>query len=277
MKKVLVVIRTEIINIFTRRSYLILTFGLPILGFILFMAFSSIQKSDPNLFSNILEETSTLVNTEGYVDPGNVIQVIPPDLFGDIFIKYEDETSAKQALAQGLISGYYIFEEDIFQTGEILYIQEDFNPLSDNSRYNLMEELLTLNLFDGNRNLSSLAQYPVNFMQMPLDPSAVTNNEDSSLTFLVPYVTTIMFYIVILSSASLLLNSVVGEKQNRVLEVIMLSVSPQQLLTGKIIGLGFVGLMQSLIYTGVGFTLLKISGGSIAIPPQLDFSPSILI
>jgi ABC-2 type transport system permease protein len=90
----------------------------------------------------------------------------------------------------------------------------------------------------------------------------VGDDEENPLSFGVPYAVTLFFYMIIFGSASLMLNSIGKEKQNRVLEVLLLSVSPKQLLMGKIIGLGLVGLLQTFIYTSIGATLLKISGRS---------------
>ncbi|MBT4304144.1 MAG: ABC transporter permease [Chloroflexi bacterium] len=276
MKKILLVIRSEVVNIFTRPSYLILTFGLPVLGFILFLVFTNLNQKETQAISEIFKESPTTVQTEGFIDQGGIIKNVPEFLQDGSFQEFENENSAKKALEDTLISAYYLINPDIYDTGEIIYVRPDFNPLSGNGQDWKMRELFAYNLFDGDGQLSALVQYPVDFIDQPLDPS-ITEGQDSELAFIVPYVTTILFYIVILSSASLLLNSVVSEKQNRVIEVIMLSVSPHQLLTGKILGLGFVGLLQSLIYTSVGFTLLKISGRSVEVPPTLNFSPSILI
>jgi ABC-2 type transport system permease protein len=65
-----------------------------------------------------------------------------------------------------------------------------------------------------------------------------------------------MFYFIILSCATLMLNSITKEKQNRVIEILMVSVTPRQLLTGKIVGLGMVGLLQTIIWVGTARFLL---------------------
>ncbi len=49
-----------------------------------------------------------------------------------------------------------------------------------------------------------------------------------------------------------MLNSISSEKQNRVIEVLLLSVSPHQLLVGKIAALGLIGMAQTGIYIGIG-------------------------
>ena len=74
-----------------------------------------------------------------------------------------------------------------------------------------------------------------------------------------------------------MLNSVGKEKQNRVIEVLLLSVSPRQLLSGKIVGLGLVGMLQTAIYTTIGFTLLKISGRSFEAAANFNLPPTLIL
>ena len=64
----------------------------------------------------------------------------------------------------------------------------------------------------------------------------------------------------IIGASSLLLSNVSKEKENRIMEVLLTSVTPSQLLTGKILGLGLVGLGQTLIWFGTSYILLNLSG-----------------
>jgi ABC-2 type transport system permease protein len=84
------------------------------------------------------------------------------------------------------------------------------------------------------------------------------------------------FYIIILTSASLLLSSVASEKESRVMEIMMTSVTPMQMLTGKIIALGATGLLQTVVWSGAGLLLLRISGSSFNIPVAFQLPISIL-
>ena len=56
----------------------------------------------------------------------------------------------------------------------------------------------------------------------------VLQEEENPITrFTVPYVVMMIFYVVILTSSSLLLNSINTEKKNRVIEILMTSVTPR--------------------------------------------------
>jgi hypothetical protein len=90
-----------------------------------------------------------------------------------------------------------------------------------------------VNLLGGDEGLTGHVNNPINVDRIPLVPEDV-RDEDNPLTFVIPYATTILFYIIILAAASMMLNSVAIEKQTQVIEVLMLSMTPRQLLTGKI-------------------------------------------
>ncbi|MDP3720822.1 MAG: ABC transporter permease [Anaerolineaceae bacterium] len=80
-----------------------------------------------------------------------------------------------------------------------------------------------------------------------------------------------------LTSSSLLLNNISTEKQNRMMEILMTSVTPRQMLTGKIIALGFVGLLQTIVWSGSGYLMLLFSGQQFALGDAFKLPPSILI
>ena len=73
-------------------------------------------------------------------------------------------------------------------------------------------------------------------------------------TFVVPYVFTLLFMLSILSSAGYLLQSVAEEKANRVIEILLSSLTPEQLLAGKVLGLCAAGLTQLSAWILIGIT-----------------------
>jgi ABC-2 type transport system permease protein len=118
------------------------------------------------------------------------------------------------------------------------------------------------------------------------DPLAVTyvslspepqRDQNHLLAFFLPYGVTMLLYIVTLSASSLMLSSITTEKQNRVIEILMVSVTPIQLLTGKIIALGLAGLLQTVVWGGAGFLLLRLSGSAFNLPAGFILPPSILL
>ncbi|MFQ5857355.1 MAG: ABC transporter permease, partial [Anaerolineae bacterium] len=158
----------------------------------------------------------------------------------------------------------------------LIYINPDYSWTGSNNQSWVMRQTLTANLLD---NEPERIQRFWNVMDLEVKALAPSQKRDENnpLTFVVPYATMMIFYVVILMSSSLLLNSVTVEKQNRVMEILMSSIRPSQLLSGKIIGLGITGLLQTMIWFGTGYTLLRLSGRTFDLPPGFELPPSILV
>lgn len=72
--------------------------------------------------------------------------------------------------------------------------------------------------------------------------------KDQGFTFGVTYALVMILYMAMLLYGATITRSVVEEKNTRVIEMIVSSVKPFQLMTGKILGVGAVGLLQFLIW-----------------------------
>ncbi|MCF0202054.1 MAG: ABC transporter permease [Bacteroidaceae bacterium] len=73
-------------------------------------------------------------------------------------------------------------------------------------------------------------------------------------------VLSLLIYMFILSYGSMVMQSVMEEKANRIVEIIVSSVKPWQLMAGKIIGIGFVGIVQMLLWGGMMVCISAIAG-----------------
>jgi ABC-2 type transport system permease protein len=87
--------------------------------------------------------------------------------------------------------------------------------------------------------------------------------------FFSAYIFLMMLFFMILSSGQLLVRSVVEEKANRIVEILVSSCSPTQLMAGKILGLSGLGLTQMLVWGAVAFVVSQVIGFDFAPPDQL--------
>jgi ABC-2 type transport system permease protein len=277
MKKILLVLKHEFTTILSRPSFLFAMFGIPIIGVVVFMIGGQLNKggSSPALWTEFISPAPT-VTAEGYVDLSGIIKQIPASVQPGLLIAFPDETSARQALINKEIAAYYIISPDYIQSGKITYVRPDYVPIGTSGQGNLLEWVLQVNLLGGNTDLASLINGPKNLQQVSLSPQP-QRDENNMLTFFLPYAVTMLFYIIILSAASLLLSSVAKEKENRVMEILMMSVTPRQLLTGKIVGLGLLGLLQTVAWVGTGRVLLALSGTTFNLPIAFQLPPSFLV
>jgi ABC-2 type transport system permease protein len=89
---------------------------------------------------------------------------------------------------------------------------------------------------------------------------------DSEAAVAAVIITPVMFVIIFMIALQLtgtyLMTSIVEEKTNRIMEILSTSVTPTQLLAGKLIGAGGLGLVQIAIWLIVGVVGLMIGQGS---------------
>ncbi len=101
--------------------------------------------------------------------------------------------------------------------------------------------------------------------------STYTINEDTGeetvshveIYMVIGYIASFMIYMFIFMFGSMVMRSVIEEKTTRIVEVIVSSVKPFQLMLGKIIGVAAVGLTQFLIW--IVLTVAIVTGVSTAI------------
>jgi len=95
-----------------------------------------------------------------------------------------------------------------------------------------------------------------------LKPIKVTKKgeeEDTMGTFWVSYFLALIIYMAIFIYGSVIMRGVIEEKSSRVIEIILSSMRPFQLMLGKILGIGAVGLTQFSIWAIFGLAVTSFS------------------
>jgi ABC-2 type transport system permease protein len=276
MKNIWLILKTEFINTITRRSFLLILILVPlvpalILGGVSLFGGDNTGEDVENIFQPSQQEKTS----EGYVDQADIIHSLPEWIGQDRLIPYDGEDDARSAVVNGDINGYYLIPSDYIQSGDVRYVREDFNPLGAIEETYIITSVIEYNLLGGDPQRHQAFVNPAQVQQIDLSPDDNERDESSPLAFYLPYGVTLLFYILILTSASLMLNSVAKEKENRVMEILMSSVKPKQLMAGKILGLGLVGLLQMILWMGSGILLLRLGGTTLNIPPSLQLPPEI--
>lgn len=82
---------------------------------------------------------------------------------------------------------------------------------------------------------------------------------DQTLT-IVSFIISLLLFVQILTYGGTVAQGVVEEKQSRVVEILLSTVSARQLLIGKVIGIGAVGLMQLVVILTVGAVTSSSAG-----------------
>ena len=280
MSKIWLVLKNEFITVVSRRSFILTLILLPLMSFIILLIISGIQKStgteSNELLTNFFTPSSESSDLpEGFVDYSGLVKEIPEG-YEEQLVQYFNEDELKTAIEENVISAYYIIDENYLDNGKIVYVRPDYNPVGGMNQTGAIQTLMANALTNGNVELAYRVQDPLHVEEVSLAETPQRSNSNA-LTFFLPYIVTFLFYIVILTSSSLLLNNISGEKENRMMEILMTSLTPTQMLTGKIIALGLVGLLQTVVWSGSGYLILLFSGKQFALGDAFMLPPSILI
>lgn len=87
------------------------------------------------------------------------------------------------------------------------------------------------------------------------------SNQDSAAIIIVLLLATMLF-VTLLSYGVMIMRSVLDEKASRVIEVLLCSATPDELMSGKILGVGAVGLLQVAVWGIMGIAMAKPNGSS---------------
>ncbi len=258
IQKIILVLKFEFLNTLKRRSVLFVLFGLPLLAVIVMTVLNQLAAGDggsdqsDNSGSSFLEgftqgpdETPV---PDGVIDQSGIIANYPDDL-GEYILPLPDQAAAEAAFEAGDIQGYFIVPADYLEVGTVDYFA-DSEPLF-HPQEQMLVNILAQNLFD-NPELAQRAINTSNIEEIDLSRSqeeqASDENDELQGLFL-GIGLAMLFYLTVIGSAGYLLQSLGKEKQNRVIEILLSSTRPVELLIGKMIGLGAVGVIQLIIWS----------------------------
>jgi ABC-2 type transport system permease protein len=97
-------------------------------------------------------------------------------------------------------------------------------------------------------------------LSTPLTLTSIEGDPTTDSAFLIANVGVILLFVSIFTFGYWVLSGVVEEKQSQVVEVVLSTVRPRELLIGKVLGIGILGLVQLVIMVGVGVAAAQITG-----------------
>jgi len=111
----------------------------------------------------------------------------------------------------------------------------------------------------------------INIASIRLDEEGHARTDFPEVSMALGFISGFLIYIFIFLFGSQVLRGVLEEKTNRIVEIIVSSVKPFQLMMGKIVGVGLVGLTQFVIWVVLTFAIVATVQG--AFPEVFRFTP----
>lgn len=268
MKNMFFVFRHEVYTIFHRRSFLWMVIWLPLLSFMAVAIFSAVRQGRTAApVTRLSERPASSVEGEavnevgskidGFIDQSGLLVELPESISG--LQRYASEAAGREAIENGEIRGLYMIPGDYLESGQLTYLQGDFDPLPVLLRGRSIETALRYNLLRSEPGLANRLLQPVDMQVTLLSPEEGID-PNNAVGFLFPLALTMLLYLSILMSAGFLLTSLQKERENRVLEILLASVDSKSMFFGKVLALGLAGLVQTAIWLLSGYGMLRVSG-----------------
>jgi len=254
-------------NVFTKRFWVALLL-VPLL-FILFSLISTFIA-----FKAVDTRPVGLIDRAGIITQAQKIKE-KPGLF-DIqieFVAFTDEDSAKKVSLAGEHQGYIIIPEDYTTSYEIIWkgnkaITEE---VLDFAKQYLSENLIANEIIPNQARIEE----GMNLRLESLDGS-IKSAGASWQRIIPPIVISMLYFALVMGSGNYLLQSLVEEKENRTIEIMLTTVSHKQLMAGKIIGNIGVGVTQLLVWAVIIAVALFIFRARIPLLSELIPDPALM-
>jgi len=252
MKHLKIIIEREYLNKIRNKSFIIMTFVSPliIVAFALIIGFLTDVNSKSNAKDILILDESGLFSTT----------------FSDtetIHYEYLKDKTLQEARAEVLeTSKYGLLYIPKEETAQKAFYSEESPSLS------LVNELtgaLEKTLFQYNLTQKGIDKAEIDSartkitLQMENFTGEKTSEFDNMMKIAIGGVAGYLIFMFIIIYGNMIMRSVIEEKTNRIVEIIISSVKPFQLMLGKIIGTSLAGLTQFAIWLVIGGVLFALA------------------
>ncbi len=159
-------------------------------------------------------------------------------------------------VVSGKIEGYFIIPATAYDSGKVEYHSKNVGNIKLQSRFSralehviIENRLVTHGLDTG---LIRKLTASINVKSIKISEKGEESEAGFGETFANAYIGLLMILFMVLTSGQLLVRSMVEEKSNRVIEILLSSCTPRDLMAGKILGLSGLGILQMLVYACMG-------------------------
>lgn len=248
MNRLSLIIRREYLNIVARKSFIVMTLLIPLLSLLCMVAPILLMGLNDGELRNVvvIDEGSGLADVLKDTDEFHFVRIdsLANKNPRQFYENSSDSVYAMVVLPANLAKREYlsVFSEKSVQSSLISHLKSTFN-----------KELT-------NRNIEALGipdiQQKVNECTANVNISEIQWGEDgkeevagsAEIAMVIGMILSMLVYVFVLMYGAMIMNGVIEEKTNRIVEVIVSSCKPMELMLGKIIGVALVGLTQLLLW-----------------------------
>ena len=247
--KTAIVIRREYLERVKKKSFIITTILMPVL----MLAMMAL----PALLVNVnISEASHI----GIVDNSGVIASRLEDSELAHFTRVDIAPDSMYARTE--YDGFLIIPANVVENpkGITLYTREAGSmeleqSLSDDIANIIEQERLEAIDQSNVREILDSVKADVSLSTYRLTEDETANGTSSAISYAIGLIMSIVLYMFLLMYGQMVMTSIIEEKSNRVLDLVVTSVKPRQLMMGKIIGVGLVAVTQLALWAIIMVTV----------------------
>ena len=262
MNKLLLIIQREYTTLVARKSFIVITLLIPFL----FVAIGAV----PVLISEW--NNSGSVEAVTVIDETGRLAGVIPDTESFRFIPLKGEAGSTDVKgffdqAGDSMSALVVIPANVLDSAKVnIYSKSTVNmALVSHVTESLNDTLTAVKIASmGVPNLDKMvkeAQVDIDVNSVKLSDDGTESEASTTAAMVLGMVLAFITYMFVLTYGAMIMNSVIEEKTNRIVEVIVSSCKPFQLMMGKIIGVALVGLTQFLIWA----ILISVAVGGLGI------------
>ena len=259
MNKTVLILKHEFWQTIKRKGFVIMTLAFPMIALLAIGIYQIVQGIDT---PPALDEEVTI----GYVDEVGVFEGYTEQPGEITFVAYQTQEEATSALLAEDVSEYLVIPPDYVSRGVVARytLERELEPPGETQW--AIKSFLLSNLLQGQTEpeVTERVKAPLGLHSIRLDETGeVATDQGGFGAFIVPLLFGVLLIMAIFSSSGYLLQGLGEEKENRIMEILLSSVSPRQLLTGKVLGLGAAGLVQIVIWLLSAVFLVRLASTTI--------------
>ena len=264
MDKLRLIIAREYMTTVARKSFIITTLLIP---FVMILCIAlPVLIGMANRSGSDVETIAVLDQTGRY---GGALQLHDDDLYHFVVMSADSVGDPRTFYnaSDGAFEAVVVIGNDVDSTAQVtVYGESTINVGLKNTITSALSDTLTgarlaSHGVPGLREMFYDSQVNVEVKSVKWSDKGTESESSTEVAMILGMVLSLLTYMFVLMYGAMIMNSVIEEKTNRIVEVIVSSCKPFQLMMGKIIGVALVGLTQLAIWTVLLGGAMLVLGG----------------
>lgn len=257
MSKISLIIEREYLTRVKKKSFIIMS----ILGPILFAALMVVPAWLATLEDDEVKTIAVIDQTGLYAG-----QIENTDILKFEFLTQDAEEQVREDFEKSGFYAYLVISDNLLENPDAITLYSDSQITMDakdhvkrSLRDHLKNQKLNSYQVDGLENIvNELNQVSIDISTVKIGQDGTEKQSSTELTMIISIAFAFLSYMFIFIYGAQVMRGVMEEKTSRIVEVIVSSVKPFQLMMGKIIGIAMVALTQIMLW--VVLTILIVTG-----------------